>query len=118
MPAKTLGEVIQEARGERFKLRELARLLEISPTHLSDIENNRRAPSEELLGQLAKHLQLDADELLARGGRVPGETRRYIERVPEAASLFRKVSAHRLQPSELKVVEKTVERVAEKRKRS
>jgi transcriptional regulator with XRE-family HTH domain len=117
MAAKTLGELIQEARGERFKLRELARLLEISPTHLSDIENNRRAPSEELLVQLAKHLEIDVDKLLALDGRVSGETRRYIEKVPEAVSLFRKVSAHRLQPKELKEVEKTVERLAEKRKR-
>ena len=118
MPQKTLGEVIQEARGERFKLRELARLLEISPTHLSDIENNRRAPSEDLLVELAKHLEIDVDKLLALGGRVAGETRRYIEKVPEAVSLFRKVSDHGLRPDELRQVEKAVERVAEKRKRS
>lgn len=115
---KTLGGVIQEARGDRFKLRELARLLEISPTHLSDIENNRRAPSEELLVQFSKHLDLDLDELLARAGRVPGDTRRYIERVPEAVKLFRKVSAHGLQPSELRQLEKTVERLAGKRRQS
>ena len=77
MPAKTLGEVIQEARGERFKLRELARKLGISPTHLSDIENNRRAPSEDLLVDIAKHLDLNADRLLALVGRVSGETRTF-----------------------------------------
>lgn len=117
MPSKTLGDVIQEARGERFKLRELARHLEISPTHLSDIENNRRVPSEDLLFEIAKRLDLDVDRLFALAGRVPDEARRFIDETgPEAVRVFRKVS--RLQPRELKEIEKTLDRLAEKRKRS
>ena len=92
MPLSPLGETIREARLARFKLREFARILDVSPTHLSDVENGRRVPSEELLTQIATHLELDLDQLLAAAGRVPEDTRRFIENNPQAISLFRKVS--------------------------
>ena len=113
MPAKTLGETIQEARSPRFKLREFARLLEVSPTHLSDVETNRRIPSEELLSQIAQHLGLELDDLMAAAGRVPEETLRFIEKHPEAISLFRKVTA--LQPGDFKALEKAADDLARKR---
>jgi transcriptional regulator with XRE-family HTH domain len=113
MPPKTVGETIQEARTARFKLREFARLLDISATHLSDVENNRRVPSEELLSQIAQHLGLDLDRLMAAAGRVPEETRRFMEKHPEVFSLFRKVSS--LQPEELKKLEKTADSLARRR---
>ena len=44
MADKTLGEVIRDARiaKDGMKLRELARLLEVTPSYVSDIENDRR----------------------------------------------------------------------------
>jgi len=113
MTTKSLGETIQEARSRRFKLREFARLLEVSPTHLSDVENNRRIPSEELLSQIAKHLGLELDDLLAAAGRVPADTLRFIEKHPEAISLFRKVTA--LQPKDFKALERAAEDLVRKR---
>lgn len=113
MAAKTLGETIQEARSQRFKLREFARLLDVSPTHLSDVENNRRIPSEELLSQIAEHLGLELDDLLAAAGRVPEATLRFIEKHPEAISLFRKVTA--LQPKDFKALEKAADDLVRKR---
>ncbi len=113
MPAKTLGETIQEARSPRFKLREFARLLDVSPTHLSDVENNRRIPSEQLLSLIAQHLGLDLDDLMASAGRVPEETLRFIEKHPEAISLFRKVTA--LQPGDFRALEKAADELARKR---
>ncbi len=110
MASKTLGEIIQEARTGRYKLREFARLLDVSPTHLSDVENDRRVPSEELLTQIARHLDLDLDRLLAVAGRIPEETRRFIEKHPEAVSLFRKYSA--LRPEDRKKLEKTADTLA------
>ena len=109
MPSSSLGETIREARLARFKLREFARLLEVSPTHLSDVENGRRTPSEELLTQIASHLGLDLDKLLAAAGRVPEDTRRFIENNPQAIPLFRKVSA--LGPNQLKKLEKEADQM-------
>jgi transcriptional regulator with XRE-family HTH domain len=113
-PSKTLGETIQEARQVRYKLREFARLLNVSPTHLSDVENNRRVPSEDLLSQIAQRLELDLDKLMAAAGRIPEETRRFMEKHPEAVTLFRKVSA--LRPEDLKKLEKAAEDIARRRR--
>lgn len=110
---RTLGEMIREARIARFKLREFARELDVSPTHLSDVENDRRVPSEELLSEIADRLNLDLDKLMAAAGRVPEDTRRFIENNPEAISLFRKVSA--LRPDELKKLGKKADDMARKR---
>ena len=46
----TLGQRIQDARKRRDKtLRELAREIEVAPSYLSDIENDKRNPSDETL---------------------------------------------------------------------
>ena len=113
MPPRSLGQVIQQARTGRYKLREFARLLNVSPTHLSDVENNRRLPSEDLLLQFAQRLDLDFDRLMAMVGRVPQEARRLFEKHPEAVSLFRKVST--LDPADLKKLEETADDLVRKR---
>lgn len=117
MPTNTLGEIIQAARSERYKLREFARVLEVSPTHLSDIENNRRIPSEGLLLEIAQYLGLDANELMMAARRVPEDTQRYAEEVPEAVSLFRKISNRELSPAELEVLERATDRLVKKRRK-
>ena len=111
--ARTLGARIREARvAKDFGLRELAKKLDISPTHLSDIENSRRVPSEDLLKALAKHLNLDFDELMVLAGKVYSVTERYVAKVPQAVTLFRKVSEHKLSPEDLKKQEVQAERLA------
>ena len=45
MPGLTLGEQVRRARGP-LGLRELARRIGITPSYLSDIEHDRRRPSE------------------------------------------------------------------------
>lgn len=89
----SLGDTIREARAGRFTLRAFARLLDVSPTHLSDVENDRRVPSEDLLSKMATHLNLNLDKLLAAAGRVPEEARRAVENNPQAVALFRTASA-------------------------
>lgn len=98
-----------------FGLRELAKRLAISPTHLSDVENNRRAPSEELLRALAETLKLDFDDLMVMAGRVYSTTEQYVRQVPEAVTLFRKVSEHNLSAKELQMLEAQAERLARRR---
>ena len=109
MASGTLGDTIREARLARFKLREFARLLDVSPTHISDVENDRRVPSEELLTKMASHLELDLDEVLAAAGRVPEGARRLVHNNPQAVSLFRKVSA--LDLDQLKRLERAADQI-------
>ena len=111
MVSSSLGDTIREARLARFKLREFARLLGVSPTHLSDVENDRRVPSEELLTKMASYLELDLDELLAAAGRVPEEARRFMENNPQAVSLFRRVSE--LDADQFKRLRKLAEQITD-----
>jgi transcriptional regulator with XRE-family HTH domain len=90
---KTLGDVIRDARvAGGLSLREYARRLEITPSYQSDIENDRRIPSEEVLKKIAGLLSLDYEELMALAGRFGQGAERYIRRNPTAGALFRKLS--------------------------
>jgi len=119
MVKDSLGTRLHRARANTtdFGLRELAKALGISATHLSDIENDRRVPSEELLRNLAKHLCLDFDDLMVQAGKVYEVTDRYVEKVPEAVTLFRKVSESKLSAKELGELEKKVEQLTREREK-
>lgn len=90
---RTIGEVIHDARVKQdLSLRDVTKKIDITPSYLSDIENNRRIPSEEVLGELAKHLQLDYDDLMARAGRFGEEAVRYMMQTPAAGVLLRRLA--------------------------
>jgi len=90
---KTLGQVIRDARvAAGQSLREFARTLVITPSYQSDIENDRRIPSEDVLKKIAGLLRLDFEELMALGGRFGEDAERYLRRHPTAGALFRKLS--------------------------
>src|SRR5437899_1628715 len=88
---ETLGEHIRKARANNMSLRELARRLSRTPSYISDIENDRRTPSEEVLRQLANELGEQFEVLMALAGRVGTEAERYLKRSPAATTLFRKI---------------------------
>ena len=114
-PARTLGDVIREARvAKGLGLRELARRVEKTPSYLSDIENDRRVPAEEVLGAIANKLGLDLDDLMARGGRIGEEAERYISRTPAAGVLMRKLSAANAPRDLLDKLAKVVDREIDK----
>lgn len=74
--AKTLGQKIKELRDEQdLSLRELAHRIEgqVSATHLSDIEQGNRYPSDELLENIAKALASSVNELKKYDSRPPLE---------------------------------------------
>lgn len=107
---RSLGARLREARIERkFGLREFARSLEIAPSYLSDIENDRRVATEHLLQAMARDLALDFDELMALGGRLGEETTRYVREVPAAARLFRRISALGLDEQAINRLEENIE---------
>lgn len=61
---KNLGTTIRERRLELdLGLREMARALEITPSHVCDVEKGSRIPSIELLGKMASVLHFPFQEL-------------------------------------------------------
>ena len=72
-----LGDIINSAQLEKgMGLRALARELGIAASYLSDIENDRRVPSEAVLRDMARLLELDFDLLMQQAGlaRMPSAT--------------------------------------------
>lgn len=113
--AKSLGELIREARTPKGSLRDFAKKLDITPSYLSDIENDRRVPAEEVLRRIADVLELDFDELMARGGRFGEDADRYMRRHPTAGVLFRQLSESNLADDDLAKLLKKAEDLAKKR---
>ncbi len=114
---KTLGDVVREGRIARgCSLRDLAKLVDKTPSYLSDIENNRRVPAEDVLRVLARELDLDFDELMARAGRFGEDAVRYMQRTPAAGVLFRRVSERELGEKDLQKVSQFIEDLGRKGK--
>lgn len=113
--AKTLGEIIRGARIPKGSLREFAKKFDITPSYLSDIENDRRVPAEDVLRQIAGVLALDFDELMARAGRFGEEADRYMRRHPTAGVLFRQISDSNLPEDDLTKLLKNAKELAKKR---
>ena len=91
-----------------YSLREFARKVEITATFLSDIEKGTRNPSDEVIGKIAKELEIDFDELKKLDNRVPiKELKELFESHPKYGFAFRKVAESKVSPEELlKLVEK------------
>lgn len=67
-----VGDVIRRAReAQNIGLRDLARRIGLAPSYLSDIEHDRRSPTEPVLAALCSELPLDPDELAIAAGRLP-----------------------------------------------
>jgi transcriptional regulator with XRE-family HTH domain len=79
----------REAMG--IGLREMARRIQVSPTYLSMVERDAmHPPSEDKVKAIAAIINCDADDLLARAGRLSAEIAEIIKRRPvELAALLR-----------------------------
>jgi transcriptional regulator with XRE-family HTH domain len=95
MTTEHLGQEVRRRRlAADITLRGLAARLSISPAHLSDIEHNRRRPSEKLLKKIAHELgggtaTFASLELLVTG--LDRETREWAASTPGARSVLRRV---------------------------
>ena len=81
---QTFGKLIRQARKEKdYSQRELAKLIGVDYTYLSKLENDHAGypPSEEVIGALARHLDLTQreDELRRLAGRITPEDARVFE---------------------------------------
>src|SRR5438093_1493587 len=113
-----LGEEIRRLRLlAGLTLRGLAADLGISAAHLSDIEHNRRRPSENLLRRITHELRdvgatFESLERLATG--IDPEAREWVTSTPGPRAVLRRVVESGLDPEDLL---RTLERIiARKRK--
>lgn len=108
---KTLGDRIRELRDAMdLSLREFAKKLDdISPAHLSDIENSRRFPSSQLLKAMAHVLGVDADDLRKYDVRPPmGDLKRIAQKDPALGLALRKIT-------EKKITAEDINKMAERK---
>lgn len=100
----TLGRVIAERRNAHgFSLKDLGRLVRkedgqgVSAQYLHDIERDRRTPSPQVLGELARVLGVDVHYLASVAGQCPAEVTDYLRERPECgravAALFARAHA-------------------------
>jgi transcriptional regulator with XRE-family HTH domain len=75
--------VRREREAREIGLREMARMLSVSPTYLSRVERGQEAPpAEDKVKSIAKIIGCDADDLLARAGRVSSDLSDIIKNRP------------------------------------
>lgn len=97
-----MTKLLQESLGDRIRsaritagmsLRDLAKALDKSPSYISDIENDRRVPAEQLLKDMSRLLHLEFDDLMAMAGRLGKATERKLRRSPALGMLLRTASS-------------------------
>ncbi len=92
MPGERFGAHVRRAReGREIGLREMAKMIGVSPTYLSKVERDEfPPPAEDKVKAIAGILGQDADELLALAGRVSSDLSDIIRQRPhEMAILLR-----------------------------
>lgn len=96
MTAESLGRAIRRLRLQAgYGLREFAGLLGISAAYQSDIEHDRRVPTDEILGDTAKLLRRKVgttyEELRKLSPRIETDLRDLLQQTPEVNQLLRQV---------------------------
>jgi DNA-binding XRE family transcriptional regulator len=106
------GRYIRQLRTAKgITLRDFARRLDVSPTYVSQIEQDRfDPPAEERIIGMARILDLDADELLARAGRVADDLPKIIRQHPREMAVFLR-TAKGLSAEEIEGLAKEAERL-------
>jgi transcriptional regulator with XRE-family HTH domain len=92
MPGIKFGEFVRREREAReIGLREMAKMIGVSPTYLSKVERDEFAPpAEDKVKAIAQIIGCDVDDLLARAGRVASDLSEIIKHHPvELAALLR-----------------------------
>jgi transcriptional regulator with XRE-family HTH domain len=86
------GEFVRIERVDKeIGLREMAKMIGVSPTYLSKVERDEfPPPAEDKVRRIATIIGCDVDELLARAGRVSSDLSEIIKQHPrEMAALLR-----------------------------
>jgi transcriptional regulator with XRE-family HTH domain len=99
------GKVVREKRTAKgISLRKFAKMVDVSPTYLSQIEHGKcDPPTAERVRRIAEILDENADELTALAGRVPDDLPRILRKQPASLTAFlREVSD--LTPAQLEIL--------------
>jgi len=88
------GEFVRRERVVKdIGLREMAKLIQVSPTYLSKVERNEfPPPAEDRVKAIAKILGSNVDELLALAGRVSSDLTDIIKGKPRVLADFLRVA--------------------------
>lgn len=93
--AQGFGKQIRQARKDKgYSQRDLAKLVGLDFTYLSKLENDRAdyAPKEDVIRNLAEHLELDPEELIFLAGRIPERDEEFLKQNYKAMpALFRRM---------------------------
>jgi transcriptional regulator with XRE-family HTH domain len=115
MPGEKFGELVRRKReAKKIGLREMAKMIGVSPTYLSKVERDEfMPPAEDKVRKIAGIIDCDVDELLALAGRVASDLSGIIREQPrEMASFLR--SAKGLTAKELSKLVIAAKRAKEK----
>src|SRR3981081_2070499 len=85
MSGEKFGEFVRREReAKEIGLREMAKMIGVSPTYLSKVERDEFAPpAEDKVKAIAKIIGCDTDELMARADRVSSDLSDIIKRHPQ-----------------------------------
>jgi transcriptional regulator with XRE-family HTH domain len=111
MSGEKFGAFVRRHReAKEIGLREMAKMIGVSPTYLSKVEREEfGAPVEEKVRAIAKIIGCDADDLMARAGRVSSDLADIIKRHPvELAALLRTTKG--LTPDEITKLARQVQK--------
>lgn len=93
---QTFGGVLRERRiAKGYSLRKFAEMVDVSPTHLSLVEQNKleKSPTAERVRRMAEVLSENPDEMIALAGRVPEDLPKIIQEQPtQMPELLREAS--------------------------
>lgn len=88
--SESFGATVRHER-ERLEigLRQMAKIIGVSPTYLSKLERDHFAPpAEDKVKKIAEIIGRDPDELLALAGRVASDLKEIIQRQPRGMANF------------------------------
>jgi transcriptional regulator with XRE-family HTH domain len=99
-----LGMYIREMRKAKgYGLRQLAREINISAQHLSEIERGQTGASDTMMTKIATALELDIAELMARGGFIPCNLKEYIMLHTSAGVLLQRLITYNLSDKSIRM---------------
>jgi len=113
---QTFGQALREKRvAKKLSLRKFAELVGVSPTYLSQVEqDNVDPPTADRVKRIAELLGENSDEWTALAGRVPGDLPAIIQEKTQVPDLLRAVQG--LTAEQLRRLTENAERMQKEKK--